>query len=454
MRKTSLATLPFLVGALLVAACSDDSASTPTPGGRDGGVDPVACAATGTGSINVTVVGLPAGVTLDATTQVVRFAGAADSSAAGPTTLDVAAGAYTASSSDVVRFAADPLVRTAYAATVSPASFCLGSGATQDVTVTFAPIPTSNKLWSINDNADIQLLGYASSALATTSTQASTVASSAKVGRSIAFDKLGNMWGLPDTVAEPALQRFAAGALAAGGPQTPDHTISLDAGCLPAFTDLAFAPNGDLYVSSACADKIFRFAAADLTSATPTPNLAITGAPSPEALAFDRDGNLWVADSTAAAVLRFDASALASGSVTAPSLTVTPEAQNGNPLPPSLLAFDRDGNLWASSFGGNALYRLTPTEQAGTGTRTLVPGIQVVVGVLALLEGMAFDESGALWLTLAQGTFGRVSAAQLGTSSTPGAPTAPEVVITGSNLSYAGGLAFYPPPSFSPIYGH
>ena len=454
MRKTTLATLPFLVGALLVAACSDDSASTPTPGGADGGVDPAACEATGTGTIRVNVVGLPAGVTLDATTPMVRFAGAAEASAAGPTTLPVAAGTYTASSNDVVRFAADPIVRTAYAASVSPATFCVGSGATQEVTVTFAPIAASNKLWSINDNADIQLLGYASSALVTTSTQASTVASGAKVGRSIAFDRMGNMWGLPDTVAEPALQRFAAGALAAGGPQTPDHTIALDAGCIPAFTDLAFGPNGDLYVASACADKIFRFAAADLTAAAPTPNLTITGARSPEALAFDRDGNLWVADSTAAAVLRFDASALASGSATAPSLVVTPKAENANPLAPSLLAFDGDGNLWASNFGGNALYRLTPTEQSGTGTRTLVPGIQVVVGVLALLEGMAFDESGALWLTLAQGKFGRLSATQLGTSSTAGAPTAPEVVITGSDLVYAGGLAFYPPPSFSPIYGH
>jgi streptogramin lyase len=104
------------------------------------------------------------------------------------------------------------------------------------------------------------------------------------------------------------------------------------------------------------------------------------------------------------------------------------------------------------AFGANVLYRLTPTDQSGSGSKTLTPAIQVSVPVSAVLEGMAFDEGGGLWISYSAGTFARLSPAQLGTSSTSGSPTNPERIITSSSIGSAGGLALYPAPANLPLY--
>ncbi|WP_297854799.1 hypothetical protein [Meiothermus sp.] len=104
------------------------------------------------------------------------------------------------------------------------------------------------------------------------------------------------------------------------------------------------------------------------------------------------------------------------------------------------------------AFGDNVLYRLTSSDQSGSGTKTLTPAIQVSVSVGALLEGMAFDEGGGMWITYSAGKFARLSSSQLGTSSTSGSPTTPERIITSNSIGSAGGLALYPAPASLPLF--
>ncbi|NOU32521.1 MAG: hypothetical protein HOO96_31840, partial [Polyangiaceae bacterium] len=104
------------------------------------------------------------------------------------------------------------------------------------------------------------------------------------------------------------------------------------------------------------------------------------------------------------------------------------------------LAFDKAGNLWATDFAGAKIYEITKAELRGTGSKNLVPGIVLDVGVTALPSSLAVDEGGGLWTSGVAGTFVRFSPAQLGAS---GAPSA-ERIMTPAGLGYAEFLAFYP----------
>jgi hypothetical protein len=458
MRKTTLAILGLLVGAGVVTACTTESTTAaPSTSPNDGGADAsVTCSGepSGNGTINITITGLPDGVKIDPSSQIVHFKGKTQHAGAAITTLLAAPADQYEASADI-QYASDPTVRTAYAATITPSSFCLGNGQSQNVSVTYAPVPSSNKLWTTNNSPSGQVLGFASSTLGATGTPAASVAVKSGAGTAIAFDAEGNMWTLAGTVADPPIQRYAASTLGASGEKTPDRSLTLDPGCLPGLTSLAFSPTGELYVSSACGQKISRVATADLAaSGTPTPNLTLGGLGAPEGIAFDKSGNLWVADSGTKTIARFDAARLATSSTDPANLVITPKTPAEGDLAPTYLAFAGNGDLWASSFGGNVLYRLTATDQAGTGPKNVTPAVQLTLPVDALIEGLAFDEAGALWVTLSTGKIGRVSPAQLATSTTAGAPTIPEVIVTSADIGNAQSLAFYPPASFSPIYGH
>ena len=99
------------------------------------------------------------------------------------------------------------------------------------------------------------------------------------------------------------------------------------------------------------------------------------------------------------------------------------------------------------NFSGT-LTRLTPGEQAGSGSITVTPTVQVGLSVTALPDGLVFDESGNLWLALSAGQFGRLGPSQL-TSS--GSKT-PEVIITSPDVAYTGWFSFYPAPAGLPLY--
>ncbi|WP_027882442.1 hypothetical protein [Meiothermus rufus] len=435
----------FLAVAGLLAACGG-----PT-GGGSGGTG--GCSPTGQGTLIVNISGLPDGV--NAAVEVTGPSGTQTLTAT-QTLTGQAAGIHDV----VVKKVADsdPLIRTAYSGSASGSPACVRDGQATTVNVSYTPIPSSNKLWMDNGNPPSgasPLLGFAASLLGSSATQSPSVSAGTIGMRDITFDQDGNLWGIGGTTVDPTLARYPASVLGASGSKTRDRSINISGiSCLPGASRLAFDASGNLWVSVPCANKVVRVSTAQLgASGSVTPAVEITGLNGPQGLAFDSAGNLWIANAGAKRVVKFNASRL-NASTSGPDLTI--QSQTPSPvistLDANLLAFDASGNLWGMAFGANVIYRLTSSDQGGSGTKTLTPAIQVSVPVSALLEGMAFDEGGGLWITYSMGKFARLSSTQLTTSSTSGSPTTPERIITSTSIGSAGGLALYPAPAGLPLF--
>lgn len=411
---------------------------------------PPGCTTDGTGSIVVTSTGLPMGVAGN-----IHLTGPTAQTVTSSRTLSVGAGAWSVTADRAT--AADPLVRTVYLPTVTPASFCLTSGGTQDVIVTWAPVATSNKLWVTNANATGQFLGFRSASLATGGTVTPDIVSRGGFGADLAFDRDGNVWVPGGTTADSALQRFPASRFATSAAVEPDLQVGLEgSACLPLVAGLAFDAAGNLWVSSPCRDAVMRIDAASLaTSGTATPSLTIT-VQDPTGIAFDRSGNLWVAARMDLRVWRYDASQLAAGSVAAPAFKLgafrTDVPLDTSLLAPSWIAFDARGDLWANDFGANIFFRAGAASLRGTGTIDQQPQVRLTLGVAALLEGFAFDGEGGLWSAGSAGTIFRLAPAQLDVSTGAGMPTVPERTLTSSDIGSAANLAFYPAPAGLPLF--
>ncbi|MDF2694131.1 MAG: repeat containing protein [Labilithrix sp.] len=457
----SSVSLLALVSALSAIGCTEETTTTEDggPSSPDSGADAATCSAEGTGSISVVITGLPEGV---AAKVKISGASAAPTDATASTTLaDRPAGNYTASAERVAK--SDPIVRTVYEPTISSSSFCLEGTKTQTVTVAYSEIGSSNKLWMGNANSDSgQLLAFAGADLAATGSPAAKVATKgapgqgAHGGKSLAFDKDGNLWSIGATTGDSPLLRFAAGDLGASGEKTPDRKIDPQlSGCGPALTSIAFDPSGTLWATVLCSDQVLGIAPENLSASksfTPAAEDFATGVKAPHQLAFDKDGNMWVSDETS--LRRYPAASLAAGQAHVSDFEIKAKAENDAELPPDALAFDKDGNLWVSNFGGNVLFKLTPADLTPAGaSKEVVPSVALTIGVDALIESLAFDESGGLWTTFSQGKVARIAPAQLGTSTTPGAPTEPETVVTSADIGYAVGTAFFPAPAGLPLYG-
>jgi sugar lactone lactonase YvrE len=446
MRATPRLACWFLIlGALAAGACDDSGSGTPTDGGSDAAP---ACSATGMGTLAVTVAGLPAGV--NASVSVAQAAGGMTWPVTATQSLPLAAGGYTVTAKRVA--APDAIVRTVYDPSVTtgvPA--CVRDTMTTPVTVTYAAIPSSNKVWLSNGTGGTApLLGFASSTLGATGTPAATVAAKTGGGKGLAFDSDGNAWVIGGTTADPPVARYRASMLGSSGPKTPDVKLDsapFQAG-IPGPAALAFDSSGSLWVSVVAARKVVKFTATQIAaSGSPTPTVELSGIEGPAGLAFDASGNLWVA-SGAGRVLKFAAARLAASGM-GPDLSLTantPPPVTGMLPDPIGLAFDASGNLWVNYDG--TLARLTATDLAGMGDKTVTPAVQIQLDVMALPEGIAFDESGGLWLAYSQGKFGRLAASQL----TASGKQPPQTVITSPDVGYAGWFALYPAPAALPLY--
>ena len=411
---------------------------------------PPGCATDGTGSIVVNSTGLPAGVV-----GTIHLTGSTAQTVTSTQTLSVGSGAWSVTADRAT--AADRFVRTVYLPTVTPASFCLAPSGSQVVTVTWAPVATSNKLWATNANATGQFLGFRSASLASSATVTADIISRGGFGADIAFDRDGNVWVPGGTTADASLQRFPASAFASSAAVEPDVKISLTgSACLPLVAGLAFDAVGNLYVSSPCRDAVLRVDAASLTatgSVTPSLSIAIAD---PAGIAFDRAGNLWAASRMDERVWRYDASQLSGGSVAAPAFKLgafaTSVPMDTSRLAPSWIAFDARGDLWANDFGGNKFFRMGAASLRATGSSDEQPQVRITIGVTALLEGFAFDGEGGLWSAGSAGKIFRLAPSQLDVSSGAGMPTVPETILTSSDIGSAANLAFYPAPTGLPLF--
>jgi sugar lactone lactonase YvrE len=434
--------------ALGAAACrvsigpADDSPSSPTPTPPDVTTGP--CGQTGSGTLAVTLRGLPAGAEANA-----AYDGSSGHHAitkAGDVPL--AGGLYVVLADAV--FVTDPVVGTVYKGTASVPSVCVKQGETANVAITYKPVPSSNKLWALNANGQGELLAYGAASLQASGTPAADVSGRVDIPRGLAFDREGGLWATAQVAGASVLAHYPADALAGSGAKTPDVTVSgaeLSFGA-PSVTSLAFDAKGNLWVSAPAAKKILRYDASQLTaSGSPAPAASITGVEAPGALAFDAAGNLWAASGNA--VVEYAADRLATSTSTPADVVLS--AQTPAPVvtayqSPSGLAFDAAGNLWVD-YNGGALVRFTGSERAASATVT--PGVQIALDVTALAEGLAFDESGGLWFAYAAGKLARLGPAQLAAS----AKVTPSTILTSPTVGSAGSVAFYPAPTALPLFG-
>jgi streptogramin lyase len=245
--------------------------------------------------------------------------------------------------------------------------------------------------------------------------------------------------------------RFPHALFGASGEKEPDLRIDVaDVACLPAMRAFAFARTGAIWVSTC--GRVVELDPADLeASGTVTPVRFIEGLVDNGDLAFDAAQNLWVTDD--GRVLRFDAGRLEAAITGSADVELTiRDASDARDIAASNLAFDRGGNLWVIDFGGNLVSKIALGDLDSSGERPVVSEVSITLGVAALLERPAFDESGGLWLALDQNRFGRLAPDQLGTSTDSGAPTLPSTIITSPSMGYANRMAFFPAASDLPLY--
>lgn len=168
----------------------------------------------------------------------------------------------------------------------------------------------------------------------------------------------------------------------------------------------------------------------------------------PYGLAFDRNGTLWVTGSNQLVLYGFGANQLSTSGSPTPAHALTVATSAGGL---SGLAFDASGNLWIGvqsdpngSNGGGAIIELSPSQLgAASGTPTPVDsliGAGATVGI-ATPNFLAFDTHGNLWVSGSQDTvvmFSNASLLALGTSSSPAAA----VTLTTPFTAFPEGLAF------------
>jgi sugar lactone lactonase YvrE len=414
---------------------------------------PDECAAYGYGTLSLSFVGLPAG----GEGAAVHLTGVAVQTFVDAGVQSAASGTLYVSA-DLVTLA-DPLVRTAYAPVVPIEALCLTPGKGVGLTVPWRPIPSSNRAWFVNaSGGNGDLLGFGAASLTATGTASALAAVRGGAGGEVAFDRQGNLWSLGSAPGGPALVRYAAAQLATGGPRTPDRGLGIDAvTCQPAFAGLAFDRLGNLYVSSPCAGKVLKFAAAALeaNAGVLSPLLTLSDLVAPAGLAFDGQGNLLVADPAALEVVQYPASALARSAAQASARARA--LASDDPLDPALLtptwlALDAGGAVWAVDVGHGLLFTLVNGLTSFGGTSVVAPGVRVRLPTALRPAGLAFDDSGGLWMAGAPGTLARLAPDQLRTSSAVGVPAVPERVITSPDVGLAGNVAFYPAPKGLPLY--
>jgi sugar lactone lactonase YvrE len=423
----------------MLPACGGSGSS-----GGGGMPDSGACATTATGSIAVTVSGLPAGVNAKVE---VSGPGGMHAIQATTTLSAQASGDYTFAASNVGE--ADPIVRKAYKAAVSVSTGQVCDGRTLAVDVTYTLIPTSNKIWWGSSNSPSDTLAYDSSVLAATGSPTATVTASTQGAIPGAFDRDGNLWVLDDTAGAVGLKRYPADAIVTGGSQTPDVVVTSSAfeGGTPGPVSIAFDSAGNAWVGVLYSQSVVEIPAASLlaSGAVTPPPVQIANVMSPNALAFDAKGNLWVGAGDS--VVQYAAPRLTANISTAPDVTIgaqTPPPVTG-PLTSVLgLAFSGDGELWAD-FNGT-LAKLTTADLATSGT--LTPAVQFTADVQALPSGLALDEGGNLWMAYSAGKVCRFGAAQL----TGSGMVAPEVVLTSASVGSATSPVLFPAPAALPLY--
>lgn len=259
----------------------------------------------------------------------------------------------------------------------------------------------------------------------------------------VAFGPDGRLWVA--SAEDSVLLAFTPGALAGSGSGAAS-TVITTGGALSGPVALAFDPAHRLWVSSFGKGTLLRFDADQLAAGgAPAPAVVVSGVGQPTAMAFDAAGSLWVADYTANRLVRYDAAQLSASGAPAPAVVLTGIA--GSLENPSGLAFDDSGNLWVSNLVGGTVVAFSPGQLAAGGSRVPRVVLSSNGNSLALPAGLAFDADGSLWVLGGTGILTQFGKTSLGVTASP-VPAA-RLQIAGHTLFW--GVAIWPSPGGLPL---
>ncbi len=441
--------LSSVVALCLVAALAACSSSAPSSTGGS----PSAT----TGSLKVSVYGLPSGV--NGAVTVSGPAGYTSNVTATATLSGLAPGSYTVTA--VPTRSTATVVDVYYTVSSAGGPVTVSAGTTSSTSVTYDVLPGSGKLW-IEDTQAGGADGFTNGQLTGSGgglTPAVQVKSSDTPQGGLAFDATGDLW-VGDAF---QLLEYTPSQLVSTPAPPPSITINNDNNTdlsLIRPLDLAFDPQGDLWVSE-CNGNIEMFTPAQLAvnNSSPTPNAKITSVTCAVGMTLDAQGDLWFSEpkATPPVIAEFTAAQLAAaaGNVSSPSpnVVLTSSSFTSNTSnTPSGIAFDGGGNLWvANSSAGSssdpAIWMFPASQIVTSGTSTITPSVILKddgSGDLAPSYNLAFDNSGDLWVST--NNLVEFAPTDLQTSGRP-PPTDVITIGTGSSQGPLPQFAFDPPPA-------
>ncbi len=356
--------------------------------------------------------------------------------------MDLRPGLYSLSA-ETVR-TVDPIVSKIYELTSAPPSTIeVTSGATASTGATYALRPGSGTLWLAQANGDGNVVGFSAEHLAssTSSTPEVTLTTAATGEEGVVIDGDGDLWVIGQS--EQAVEYDVSDLGADGSPSAKVTITGLPENPLWG----AFDSSGSLWVASATGSTVVEFRADQLlVGGALTPNVTITGLNTFLGVAFDAAGNLWVATGIPDTVVMFSPAQLVVGGALVPDVTISANA--GSLDFPVGVAFDAAGNLWVSNTSSSTVVKFTPSQLAVSGSPAPDVTISANAGSLDFPAGLAFDNSGDLWVANAGGEslvqFSGVGGLSGDVSPVP----TTTIVVGGLNTPFP---AFSPPPLGLPI---
>ena len=199
--------------------------------------------------------------------------------------------------------------------------------------------------------------------------------------------------------------------------------------------------------------SLYRFAASQLANLhkvpAPMPSITIRSSKFKfiQQAVFDRNGNLWVTDNGNNAVFEFDTTQLSVGgaNVTPHTTIVSTPAFTG----PLGIVFGANGNLWIANNGTTTLFEFKKPKLPTSGVHTLVPDVILSDDGHGSIQGpwaLIFDTAGNLWSSNANApdTIVEFAHSQLATtgSPTPTITISPATVKGNLTLTSPNGIAF------------
>ena len=419
-----------LAALLAVAACSKSNSGGTGPGP--------------TGSLDVTITA-PAGVS--AKVSIITPNDSVITISSSQTVNGLAPGDYVVRAGPGVT--ADPIVSIAYTGAITGSPATVTAGQTANATVTYTtPRASSGILWVANA-IGYQLSGFSSSNLSATGAPApatrigsGTSGSITEGGVSIAVDSSGGIWYANNS---DTLRYYAAALIAS--PTNAAPTRRLISTSLQYAIALAFDAAGDLWVADQAKGQVSKFTPSQLAAGgAQTPTVVLSNVfgtiKRPWQIAFDSHGNLWVASYGDSSISGFSPSQIAASGSPLPFAGISGSKGISDCLG---IAFDAQGNLWVGTLS-DTISKFTPDQLTSVGS----PTPSVILKVSSSPIGMAFDNSGALWVAgYENNKLMQFTPSQL---TTTGSPT-PTITISnnGNSISVANGITFSPAAPNLPI---